>query len=59
MPEHRLHDGRKQFVTMAKMAGMDEYALKRIVGHTIDDLTERVYTDRSVEWLKAEIEKIS
>jgi len=58
MPNHRLHDGRKQFVTMAKMAGMDEYALKRIVGHTIDDLTERVYTDRSAEWLKAEIEKI-
>lgn len=55
---HTPHDCRKQFVTMAKEADVNEYAIKRIVGHSIQDLTEDTYTDRSVEWLRAEIEKI-
>lgn len=57
-PNHRPHDPRKQFVTMAKRAGVDEYAIKRIVGHSINDLTESVYTDRDIKWLYAEICKI-
>lgn len=55
---HTPHDCRKQFVTMAKEAGVDEYALKRLVGHAIEDLTEETYTDRSIEWLRSELEKI-
>lgn len=57
-PEHRPHDPRKDFITTAKKYKVDEYALKRIVGHSIKDLTERVYTERDVSWLKEEIEKI-
>lgn len=57
-PEHRPHDGRKHFVTMAKKAGVDEYAIKYMVGHKISDITEKVYTQREFEWLKEEIEKI-
>ena len=57
-PNHRLHDARKQFVSMAKKAGVDEYAIKLIVGHAIKDITESVYTERSPEWLKQEVEKI-
>lgn len=57
-PDHRPHDGRKHFVTMAKKYNVDEYAIKYIVGHTISDLTERVYTARDFSWLKAEICKI-
>lgn len=57
-PDHRAHDGRKHFVTMAKNANLDEYAIKYIVGHKIDDITERVYTERDIEWLKAEMNKI-
>lgn len=56
--EHRGHDGRTHFITSAKKYGMDEYALKRIVGHKIDDVTERVYTKRTVGWLIQEIDKI-
>lgn len=56
--EHKGHDGRITFVTMAKKYNMDEYAIKRLVGHHIKDLTERVYTQRSIDWLKNEIEKI-
>lgn len=40
-PEHRPHDGRKHFVTAAKKAGIDEYAIKYMVGHKISDITER------------------
>lgn len=57
-PEHKPHDGRVHFVTAAKAANLDEYAIKRIVGHKISDLTESVYTHRSTDWLRSEIEKI-
>lgn len=55
---HRPHDPRKGFVTMAKKYSMDEYAIKYIVGHQIEDITERVYTEREIKWLSDEIEKI-
>ena len=57
-PAHKMHDGRKTFVTLAKKYNMDEYAIKRIVGHAIEDITENTYTERSIEWLKEEINKI-
>lgn len=57
-PEHRPHDGRTHFVTAAKKYGVDEYAIKYMVGHKISDITEKVYTKREFEWLKEEIEKI-
>lgn len=57
-PEHKAHDGRMHFVTQAKKYGLDEYAIKYIVGHSINDITEKVYTQREIEWLRSEIEKI-
>jgi len=57
-PEHRPHDGRTHFVTAAKKHGVDEYAIKYMIGHKIADITEKVYTKREMEWLKEEIEKI-
>lgn len=57
-PNHRPHDGRKHFVTMAKKYKLDEYAIKYMVGHKISDITEKVYTQREFEWLKTEMEKI-
>ncbi len=57
-PRHRPHDGRVQFVTMAKRAGVDEYVIKKIVGHYIDDVTEKSYTKRDIEWIRTEMEKI-
>jgi len=41
-PDHRPHDARKTFVTLAKEYNMDEYAIKRIVGHKVKDITEAV-----------------
>lgn len=57
-PKHRAHDPRKQFISMAKKYNLDEYAIKYIVGHRVYDVTEKVYTDRTVQWLKDEMEKI-
>lgn len=57
-PEHRPHDGRTHFVTSAKRYGVDEYAIKYIVGHKVSDITEKVYTKREFNWLKEEIEKL-
>lgn len=57
-PRHRPHDPRMTFITNAKKAGVDEYALKAIVGHKIQDITESTYTVRDIEWLRKDIEKI-
>jgi len=54
----KMHDGRNTFITNAKRAGIDEYAIKTIVGHHISDITESVYTFRDLKWLSEEIEKI-
>ncbi len=57
-PDHKAHDGRKHFITMAKKYKVDEYAIKYMAGHTINDITEKVYTDREAAWFQEEIEKI-
>lgn len=57
-PHHRAHDPRMQFITMAKKYSVDEYAIKNMVGHAINDVTEKVYTKRDLEWLRSEMEKI-
>lgn len=49
---HSPHDPRKQFITMLKNKGADEYAIKYLCGHAIDDLTEKIYTERSIDWLR-------
>lgn len=56
--QHRAHDPRKHFVTIAKRYEVDEYAIKYMIGHQIDDITEAVYTQREISWLREEIEKI-
>ena len=56
--QHRPHDTRHTFITMAKQSHVDDFVLKLIVGHTIKDVTEAVYTHRSIEELAAEVEKI-
>lgn len=55
---HRPHDTRHTFITLAKEYELNEYIIKLIVGHSISDITEKVYTHRTIEQLKEEIEKI-
>ena len=37
---------------------LDNNAIKAIVGHKASDITESAYTDRDIEWLRSDIEKI-
>lgn len=55
--DHRPHETRHTFIT--KACNVDEYILKLIVGHAIEDITEKVYTHRTMEQLRKEIEKIT
>jgi integrase len=55
---HHPQETRHTFITKAKEANIDEYMLKLIVGHAIHDITEKVYTHRTMEQLQKEIIKI-
>lgn len=55
---HLPHDSRHTFVSLAKEADVDEYCLKLMTGHSISDVTEKIYTHRQISQLKEEIEKI-
>lgn len=55
---HRPHDTRHTFISKAKESGVNEYILKLIVGHAIEDITEKVYTHRTMQQLSEEIAKI-
>lgn len=57
-PDHRPHDPRVTFTTNCKKAGVDEYALKEMVGHSVKDITESAYTIRDLEWLRKDLEKL-
>lgn len=57
-PEHRPHDPRNTFSTRCKKAGVDEYSLKKMMGHNIKDITESTYTERDLEWLRRDLEKM-
>lgn len=57
-PKHKPHDPRMTFISSAKECKMDEFAIKRIVGHSFkQDLTESVYTKRPYTWLVEEMAK--
>ena len=57
-PKHRPHDPRKTFATALKRAGADDGAIKKMIGHKIKDITESAYTERDIEWLREDIEKL-
>lgn len=52
------HCTRHTFITAAKQHKMEEPALKLIVGHEINDVTEAVYTHRDGAYLQKEMLKI-
>lgn len=56
--KHTPHETRHTFITQAKNCKMNEYILKKIIGHEIRDITEAVYTHRGIDDLKKEIAKI-
>ena len=55
---HKPHDCRRTFSTQANKYNVDFYDIKRLMGHTISDVTQRIYIIKTPEDLRAEIEKI-
>lgn len=55
---HTPYDARHTFATRMKQANANEYLLKRILGHSIKDVTEKVYTHRDLQDLINEVLKI-
>lgn len=53
-----MHDTRHTFATLGKEFNMKPSAVKKIMGYKLQDLTDDVYTQESIEYLKNEIEKI-
>ena len=56
---HKPHDTRHTFITKAKAVDMNEYVLKLIVCHAINDITEDTYTHRTIDKLHEEMRKIN
>lgn len=58
MADHRPHDCRHTFASLADTAGVNKLCIKRIMGHASQDITDRVYTHKDIEELRREIAKI-
>ena len=57
--KHHPADCRHTFITFAKEQSMDEYLLKLVVGHAIEDVTEKVYTHRKITELVKAVEALN
>lgn len=55
--EHTPHDTRHTFVSIAGACNMNPVLLKKITGHSAQDITQDVYTHAYLEDLIAEIDK--
>jgi len=56
--KHNPHDCRYTFASLADNVGMNDVCLKLIMGHSIQDITKGVYTQKTLEELLVEVNKI-
>lgn len=56
--KHTMHDTRHTCASLLKEFGCDDFYRKLILGHHIEDLTDRVYTHVEVQRLLLEVNKI-
>lgn len=55
---HTMHDTRNTFATLAKESGIDHRTIKKILGHSTNDITEDLYIKESTDFLIQQIKKI-
>lgn len=55
---HRPHECRHTFATLLDNAGVNSKIKKMLLGHSSTDVTEKVYTHKTIEQLKEAVEKI-
>lgn len=56
--EHKPHDARHAFATMMDNVGANKLSIKKIMGHATSDITDGVYTHKSVEELLKAIDML-
>ena len=56
--KHLPHDGRHTFASMADTSGLNKVAVKRIMGHSSKDITEKVYTHKEIRELVSAVNKL-
>lgn len=56
--KHFPYDTRHTFSTLWKLSKSDDLARKRIMGHSVKDLTDNVYTHLDFEFLKTELNNV-
>lgn len=56
--QHKTHDARHTFATLATASGLNQVYLKKILGHTTGDVTEQVYTHLLIKKMIEEIDKL-
>ena len=54
--DHTPHETRHTFVTLLDAAGADPQMIKRLVGHSLNDVTNKVYVHKDIVQLKQTIE---
>lgn len=55
---HKAHDCRHTFASLMDNAGANKVSVKKIMGHALSDITEKVYTHKSVEELLKAVDLI-
>ena len=55
---HRPHDCRHTFATLMDNANANKLSIKRIMGHSSPDITDKVYTHKTIEDLIEAIDLI-
>lgn len=55
--DHVIHNTRHTFVSLISETDADKLSIKNIIGHASHDITERVYTHKSVENLREAMNK--
>ena len=56
---HTIHETRHTTASLLSSAGVDDKIIKRILGHTFNDLTEDVYIHKSAEELRKAIDLLN
>lgn len=57
--KHHAHDTRHTFATQGRACGINPLVLQKLLGHTPETITERVYTHITIDEMRAELEKLS
>ena len=55
---HRPHDARHTFATLMNNADANRTSIKKIIGHSSYETTEKIYTHKDIEELRKAINLI-